>query len=196
MPRKPKPLPQREHGAAKSPVKSPAKAKSKPPSTGKANGKAKRATKQKPAPAVILAASEGIGGETVTGDVPKHPGGRPTKYDPAYCDLAIELGKQGKSTEVIACHIGVVHQTVLNWSNAHPEFLEAITLAKQYELLWWENAGQENLTTTGFSASAWSRSMAARFPSKWREKTQVDHGISSDFAAFLSQIDGHGASLI
>lgn len=126
----------------------------------------------------------------------KHAGGRPTKYDPSYCDLAIELGKQGKSTEVIACHIGVVHQTLLNWSNEHPEFLEAITLAKQHELLWWENAGQQYLTTTGFSASAWSRSMAARFPAKWREKTQVDHGISDGLAALLRDLDGNSASLV
>src|SRR3972149_3693751 len=145
---------------------------------------------KKPKP-VTLACSDGI---AVTAS--KHAGGRPTKYDPAYCDLAVDLGRAGKSGEGIACHIGVVYPAVLNWQKEHPEFLEAMTLAKQLELLWWGNAGQEHLTTTGFSASAWSRSMAARFPNKWREKTQVDHGVSNELAALLGDLDGHGASIV
>jgi len=160
----------------------------KPKAPAKAARKPASAKKAKP---VTLACSDGI---AVTAS--KHAGGRPTKYDPAYCDLAVDLGRAGKSGEVIACHIGVIYQTVLNWQKEHPEFLEAMTLAKQLELLWWENAGQEHLTTTGFSASAWSRSMAARFPNKWREKTQVDHGVSNELAALLGDLDGHGASIV
>ncbi len=133
---------------------------------------------------------------TAEGAEPKVKTGRPTKYDPAYCDQVVEWGKQGKSGEWIACEIGVIYETMLNWSKEHPAFFEALTLAKQYELRWWEDAGQQHLTTTGFSAAGWSRSMAARFPKKWREKTQVDHGLSNELAALLGEIDGDGAALV
>ena len=42
----------------------------------------------------------------------------------------------------------------------------------------------------------WSRSMAARFPKDWREKSQVDHGVSGELQKFLDEIDGDSASLI
>lgn len=152
---------------------------------------ARKPASAKKAKPVAIACTDGIEAPAV-----KHAGGRPTKYDPAYCEKAVGFGKQGKSVEWIACEFEVHVDTIYEWAKVHPAFSDAITLAKQYEQRWWEDTGQEHLTTTGFSASAWSRSMAARFPKKWREKTQVDHGVTSEFAALLGDLDGHGASII
>jgi hypothetical protein len=102
------------------------------------------------------------------------PGGRPTDYDPAYCQQVLDLGKQGKSKAYMAAQIGVVRQTLENWSQAHPEFLDAITRAMQLSQAWWEDAGQTGLTADKFSASVWSRSMAARFPEDWREVSRQE----------------------
>lgn len=41
--------------------------------------------------------------------------------------------------------------------------------------LWWEDSGQEGMAKPGFNAAIWSRSMAARFPDEWREKTAHEH---------------------
>ena len=90
-------------------------------------------------------------------------------YKPEHCDLAIEAGKQGKSLAWIAAEIGVTKPTIFNWIEKFPEFAEAMALAKVYAQRWWEDAGQTNLATMGFSAGMWSRSMAARFPDDWRE---------------------------
>jgi len=202
MPRKPKSTPQATGHvgtAAKRNAASKPKASPKPPTKAKAgakpNAKAKKAIKQKPVPAVILAARKGLAAETVTERTsPKM--GRPTKYDPAYCDLVVEWGRQGKSGEWIACEIGVIYETMLNWSKQYPDFFDALTLAKQLELRWWEDAGQTNMLMTGFSASAWSRSMAARFPSKWTEKQQRIHDATGSFLGLLSEISGRTAALI
>jgi len=97
-------------------------------------------------------------------------GGRPTDYDPAYCDQVIEYGKQGKSRAWIAAKLDVVHQTLKNWEAVHPEFLEAMTRASQFSQMWWEDAGQVGMVGDKFNSSVWSRSMAARFPNDWREK--------------------------
>jgi hypothetical protein len=97
------------------------------------------------------------------------PAGRPSLYDEAYCGDVIEYGKAGKSLTWIATEIGVTVQTLLNWKDAHPEFLEALTRAKHWSQRWWEDKGQDGMEQQGFNASVWSRSMAARFPDDWRE---------------------------
>jgi hypothetical protein len=102
------------------------------------------------------------------------PAGRPSSYDPSYCDKVIEYGKAGKSITWMAATIGVTRQTFFNWADTHPEFLDALTRAKELAQLWWEDAGQMGMTSDKFNSSVWSRSMAARFPEDWREKTSTE----------------------
>lgn len=94
---------------------------------------------------------------------------RPTDYREEYCEDVLDYGRAGKSVTWIATEIGVCKQTVHNWMAAHPEFLDAMTRAKELAQRWWEDAGQDGLTAGGFNGSVWSRSMAARFPDDWRE---------------------------
>jgi hypothetical protein len=99
---------------------------------------------------------------------------RPSEYDPAYCDQVIEYGARGKSLTWMAAELGVCKQTVHNWMKQFPEFLDAMTRAQALAQQWWEDAGQNALLTPGFNSSVWSRSMAARFPDDWREKTSTE----------------------
>jgi hypothetical protein len=50
--------------------------------------------------------------------------------------------------------------------------------AKEYELDWWENIAQnmmiESKEGDKLNSSIWSRSMAARFPKKYRESTKTE----------------------
>jgi transposase len=104
--------------------------------------------------------------------------GRPSQYDPLYCERVIELGKLGKSVEQIAAQIGVGTKTMYNWRDEHPEFLHAMDIAKELELDWWENIAQsmmvEDKDSAKLNSSIWSRSMAARFPKKYRESTKTE----------------------
>ncbi len=100
--------------------------------------------------------------------------GRPTDYKPEYCDLVIELGRQGKSVVQMACAIDVVRQTLHDWCKAHPDFLDAFTRAKQLSQDWWETQAQCGLTADKFNAQLWSRSMAARFPEDYQERKGVE----------------------
>jgi len=114
----------------------------------------------------------------VTETTEKRPVGRPSQYDPMYCERVIELGKIGKSVEQIAAQIGVGTKTLYNWRDENPEFLHAMDLAKELELDWWESIAQammvENKDSDKLNASIWSRSMAARFPKKYRESTKTE----------------------
>lgn len=98
------------------------------------------------------------------------PGGRPSGYDPAYCERVIELGRAGYSIVEMAAEIGVHRETLEeNWPAAHEEFSEAFTRARLLSQAWWERQGRENLKESGFQSALYSRSMAARFPRDWRE---------------------------
>lgn len=105
------------------------------------------------------------------------PAGRPSDYDPAFCDEVIRLGQEGASIAKMAYTLGVAKNTLTAWAEAHPEFLSAFTYAKLASQVWWEDKGRDGMEKSSqeFQSSIWSRSMAARFPEDWREKTGVDH---------------------
>jgi len=101
--------------------------------------------------------------------------GRPSLYDPAFCEVAIKAGDAGKSLAWIAAEIGVDRVTLWRWTDDHEGFCNAITRAKLLSQRWWEDAGQKGMIAPGFNASVWSRSMAARFPDDWREVKGTEH---------------------
>ena len=116
--------------------------------------------------------------------------GRPTKYRPEMCDQVIEWGRQGKSRTWVAAELGVDRDTIDNWAKAYPEFFGALARAKALEQQWWEDAGQSGMTLQGFGQSVWSRSMAARFPDDWREKSENTTTLEAGdtFASLLTKL--------
>jgi hypothetical protein len=107
------------------------------------------------------------------------PAGRPTDYRPEYCEQVIAMGEQGYSVVEMCAELKVVRNTlVTEWPKANPEFLTALTHAKQLSQAWWERKGRDCLIMGPgqgtFNASVWSRSMAARFPEDWRENKGVE----------------------
>ena len=101
--------------------------------------------------------------------------GQPTKYRPEYCQQVIDWGKEGKSIEWMCAELGVVYNTLVgSWPKLDPDFAEALELSQLYALKWWEDKGQDGIASRDFNANLYSRSMAARFPNKWREATRLE----------------------
>lgn len=105
------------------------------------------------------------------------PAGRPTLYRPEYCEKVIDLGKQGCSVVEMAAEIGVDRNTIeRHWPEAHPEFFQAITQARDFSQAWWEGIGRKMMIEepggVKLNHSIWSRSMGARFPHDWRENSK------------------------
>ena len=100
--------------------------------------------------------------------------GRPTDYRPEYCELVIELGKAGKSKAQMAARLDVSRQTLENWADAHPEFLDAMARANVHAMAWWEDEGQDGLRAERFNASLWAKNMSARFPADYRDNSKVE----------------------
>ncbi len=103
------------------------------------------------------------------------PAGRPSLYDPSYCERVIDLGKAGKSQVQIACALDVDPKTLRDWAEKHEEFSLALTRAKAHEQDWWETAGQQGLTADKFNSAVWSKSMSARFRDDYTERTKQEH---------------------
>jgi hypothetical protein len=107
--------------------------------------------------------------------------GRPTKYDPAFCDVVIELGKQGASKVEMACKLGISRDSFDVYEKTHPGFSEAVKEAVAYSQAWWEEKGR-NATfgrVDNFNATSFIFNMKNRFPKDWKDNKQLDH-TSSD----------------
>ena len=102
------------------------------------------------------------------------PAGRPTGYDVAYCEKVVEWGKLGKSITWMAAELLISKDTIYRWAKEHPEFSDALNVARALAQQWWEDAGQNGMAgEERINAAIWSRSMAARFPEDWREKSET-----------------------
>lgn len=99
--------------------------------------------------------------------------GRPSEYDPAYCERVIDWGMQGKSLTWMAAQLDISRECIYEWARVHPDFSDAISRAKARAQAWWEDKGETGMVAPGFNAGIWTKSMAARFPEDWREKSET-----------------------
>ena len=118
--------------------------------------------------------------------------GRPTTYDPSYCDKVVELGKVGKSFEQMSAELDVSYRTLCNWRDTHEEFFHALSDAQVLSQSWWENQAQaymlEHPGSPKLNTGLWSRSMAARFPKTYSERVKQEI-TGADGAPLITSID-------
>lgn len=99
-------------------------------------------------------------------------GGRPTLYEPAHCAAIVALGRKGLSVAEMAHRLAVSKQTLHNWRDTHPEFLDAFARARQASQAWWEQAGRDSLFNPNFNGALWVWLMSVRFPEDWGKVTR------------------------
>lgn len=80
--------------------------------------------------------------------------GRPSKYDPAYCERIVEHMRDGASALSFAAEIGVCRATLNVWADQHPEFLDALTRAKAACAAWWEKQARKVAENGGGNGQA------------------------------------------
>lgn len=102
------------------------------------------------------------------------PAGRPTSYNPGFCQEVMDLGKQGKSITQMAAALDVCKDSLYEWEKTIPEFSDALKRARQLSQAWWEDRGQEGLDKPGFQSSLWAKQVSCRFRSDYSEKSTVE----------------------
>lgn len=107
--------------------------------------------------------------------------GRPTTYEPEYCERLEEHMGQGYSFESFGGISKVCKDTLFEWAKVHSEFREAKARGLEAGRLFWEKQGIEGLYTIteydekgkvtsskSINQTIWSINMKNRFG--WREK--------------------------
>ena len=104
-------------------------------------------------------------------------GGRPSKYDPAFCDVVIDAGAEGKTLAEMADDLDIDRSTLNDWMDVHEEFSRAVKRGLQKAQAWWEKNGR--LATfgeiDGYNATSYIFQMKNRFPDDWRDKQEREH---------------------
>ena len=99
--------------------------------------------------------------------------GRPTKYDPKYCDEIIDYMGQGYSKTAFAGHIGVSRETIYEWGRTHEEFSDATKRAEAARTGDLESRLLDPSRGTPVAAAIFALKNAA--PEEWRDKREVEH---------------------
>lgn len=103
--------------------------------------------------------------------------GRPSKFKPAYSNMLIEHLAEGASIASFAAEIGVARSTINQWAEDHPEFSEALKIAKAKCAAWWE----KQLRTIAVAGGGPGAATAVIFGLKnmasedWRDKQEHEH---------------------
>jgi hypothetical protein len=130
------------------------------------------------------------------------PGGRPSDYDPAFCQVVEDTMRAGLSKMAAAGRIGICYNTLRNWMDAHPEFLQAVKRG--------EAARTEKLETDLLSAETGPQVTSRIFalknaaPDEWRDKVHSEisgpdgrpmqfEDVTEDAAAFARRMAGLAA---
>lgn len=97
-----------------------------------------------------------------------------SRYDPLFCRGIMKAASEGKSETYWAVMVcGVTRATMRAWRETHPEFKEAFMMAKNLEMLWWEEKGQRSLTRMGFNTALYNKIVSSRF-AKYNDKVVVE----------------------
>ena len=102
-------------------------------------------------------------------------GGRPTKYDPVYCEMVVEHMKEGASLTSFAAEIGVARSTINEWIDQNYEFSEAVKIGKANCAAWWEALGRKNAEQGGGNATLVIFGLKNMAREDWRERHEVEH---------------------
>lgn len=108
------------------------------------------------------------------------PGGRPTTYDPKYCQAVIGHMAEGASLTSFAASVMCSRSTINEWMAANPEFSEAVKIGKALCATWWEKVSRTNAVEGGGNATLCIFGLKNMAPDEWREKQEIEHSGSID----------------
>lgn len=113
----------------------------------------------------------------------KHPGGRPTSYNPEYCQEAIDYLSQGKSITQLARKLGVNKSSIYEWAKVHEEFSNALNMGRQNSQAYWEDELVDMMRDRNVNAPLVKLYFANRF--NWHDKQETKQETSSTYTVVI-----------
>lgn len=107
--------------------------------------------------------------------------GRPSSYKPAFCREVVNLMAGGLSLTAAGAELGFAKQTMHNWMDAHPEFMDAVKIGQAKRQLFLErrlfSADQGPVVTSSIFA------LKNTGTGDWRDRQEIEHsGLSITIA--------------
>lgn len=138
----------------------------------------------------------------------RRPVGRPTKYEPRFCEMLLEDMAKGYSMTAFAGLIGVSRDTLTAWAAEHPEFSLAVTRGKALRLRDWETValdmrrngggpGGATITVFGLKnmgGEEWSDTQRHELTGKDGGAIEIDDGPRERIARRISQLASRGGA--
>ena len=93
----------------------------------------------------------------------------PTSYNPAHCETATELLRQGYSIAAVAGSIGVCRATIYTWLKEYPDFAQAVAIGQAGAILWWEQQNRTLAKTGEGNAASIIFGLKNRAADEWRD---------------------------
>lgn len=108
-------------------------------------------------------------------DEEKNPRGRPTKYNPDFCEIVIEKMKEGAAIQELPFYLDVCLDTIYEWKKVHEDFSEAIKKGESYSQAFWMIDGRTSIREKDFNSTLWYMNMKNRFG--WADKTETKNEV-------------------
>lgn len=128
-------------------------------------------------------------------EMAKNKGGRPTVMTPETLKKLEEAFLNGATDEQACFYADISHQTLYNYQDKHPEFLERKRGLKGHLLLIAKNNIARKIREGDVNQSQW---MLERKDKEFSNKASVDHttnGKDLTITAILGEIDGRTSGL-
>ena len=123
-------------------------------------------------------------------------GGRPTKYEPEFCQRVIEYGKEGMSKAEMSANLEITRETFNQYEKEYQEFSDAVKEAINSSQAWWESKGRQAVfNSVNFNATAFIFNMKNRFKEEWSDKTVTEHQGSISLEGLYGAVAGKTESL-
>jgi len=104
------------------------------------------------------------------------------------CQRVIEIGGEGYSKAEMAADLGVTRSTMDIWAKTHDEFSDAVSLAQELSLAWWEKQSRLNLAVKEFQSSLWGKAMSGRFPKEpYRDRVEASGADGGPLQVFINK---------
>lgn len=123
--------------------------------------------------------------------------GRPTKYNPKFCEDVIEYMSQGYSATAAAGYIGVSRSTLYKWADENPDFSDALKTGQVKAALWWETVARGIAVGQDGNATIAIFGLKNRAQDDWRDRKEVaaEHSgkietqvTAQDLAQYLAKL--------
>ena len=99
--------------------------------------------------------------------------GRPSTYQPEFCEQIIAMGEAGYGVAEMACEFSVHRATLYDWAKCHADFSTAFARARESSEAYWVRYGNANLTNKQFQGNTYIKMMQARHRETWTERKEI-----------------------